>query len=604
MANFNVTTLLGYSLKKEYVGTMNYRNVITLNVETLHRTSTDPRYDINNYTGNNVPIQDYEAAEIFQKNITPIILNGNGFGVGRVISISEPRGINYDENGLTFWKRNVTIELYEAGDSSNIPNSAQNTFYARLKDVIFDPQIISLSEDFSFTDDEQGVLGYTQTINIACADVLNEESPNDKESTGVYKARDLAQKLIESEVNFGFAGNLSLLAGKPGKKTYSTNVDVINGSVSITKTFTSFFVKTPASYSFQVQDDGSITISETVALTNKNLAQKSNEISNIISILNNVLDGSYSRCRVYFNAYKAQIFTSSNVDDLVEDSENIHLITNQRSFDEKSQQYVQTSVYSNARNLRVNFVLEINQSISSDETGIVTISENADFVNKAFKIKSNDTSFLGSNYFGVGSTVKTVIDSEMTNALVRAQNLYKLYYDTASTPSLKLLNSSRKASIRGKTFGYSCSFTNDSSLLKSNGINQVTSVINVNLPKKISNSYIVPGIINQKVFVQESEQSTVGEMSISQKARLTRNNSNKNPDLVSKPTSSIQTMYSNCLLTLLNRLTGFGGGSPNNFVVRKVTFSYNSSREVNVSVTINYLVAATRGGPKTNLYSN
>lgn len=604
MANFNVTTLLGYSLKKEYVGTMNYRNVITLNIETLHRTNTDPRYNIDIYTGNFDSLSDYENAEIFQKNIQPIILNGNGFGIGRVISVSEPRGIDYNENGLTFWKRIITLELYEAGDSLNIPNSSVNTFYARLKDVLFDPQISNLTEDFSFTDNEQGVLGYTQTVTVACADFLEMESPNTKENTGVYKAREIAQKLIESEVNFGFAGNLSLLTGKSGKKTYSTEVDVINGTVSITKTFISFFVKTPATYSFQLQEDGSITISESVVLTNKNLAQKSSDISDIISILNNVVNSSYNRCRTYFNAYKAQILTSSSVDDLIEDHENVHLITNQRSFDERSQQYVQTTVYSNARNLRVNFSLEINQSISVDEKGITTVSETADFVNKAFKIKANDTTFLGANYFGSGSTVKTMIDGEMTNALTRAQNLYKLYYDSLNTPSLKLLSSSRKASIRGKNFGYSCVFTNDSSLIKVNGINQVQSVINVNLPKKISNSYIVPGITNQKVFVQESNQSTIGEMTINQKAQLKRSNSNKTPDLVLKPISQIQTMYSNCLLTLLNKLTGFGGGSPNNFVVKKVTFSYNSLREVDVSVVINYLVAATRGGPKNNLYSN
>ena len=37
MPNFNITTILGYSLKKEYSGTMNYRNVITIDVEALDK---------------------------------------------------------------------------------------------------------------------------------------------------------------------------------------------------------------------------------------------------------------------------------------------------------------------------------------------------------------------------------------------------------------------------------------------------------------------------------------------------------------------------------------------------------------------------------------
>ena len=30
MANFNITTVLGYSAKKEYIGSLNFRNIITL----------------------------------------------------------------------------------------------------------------------------------------------------------------------------------------------------------------------------------------------------------------------------------------------------------------------------------------------------------------------------------------------------------------------------------------------------------------------------------------------------------------------------------------------------------------------------------------------
>ena len=75
MPNFNITTILGYSLKKEYSGTMNYRNVITIDVEALFKTTESSVYD------NILPIPaDYVNPEVYQNSLTPISLNNNGFG--------------------------------------------------------------------------------------------------------------------------------------------------------------------------------------------------------------------------------------------------------------------------------------------------------------------------------------------------------------------------------------------------------------------------------------------------------------------------------------------------------------------------------------------
>ena len=183
MANFNVTTLLGYSVKKEYTGIFNYRNVVTLTVETLHRTNTDPRYDLGT-------LNEYDAPDIYKHSNTPIVLNDTPFGVGRIVSISEPRSENFDQNGLKFWKRIITFEIYEIGDSSNLPTSTPetNNFFNRLKETIFNPRIISLSETFSFSDAEDSNLGYTQTVSVSCADEIAEGSPSDNTKTGTYLA--------------------------------------------------------------------------------------------------------------------------------------------------------------------------------------------------------------------------------------------------------------------------------------------------------------------------------------------------------------------------------------------------------------------------------
>ena len=101
-------------------------------------------------------------------------------------------------------------------------------------------------------------------------------------------------RLQEAERRVTIARRLGTTSGrdrlyvKAGKKTFSTDVDVINGTVTITKTFASFLVKYPATYSFAVQDDGSINISESITFKNKDLATRVDLIGGIISILDNV----------------------------------------------------------------------------------------------------------------------------------------------------------------------------------------------------------------------------------------------------------------------------------------------------------------------------
>ena len=594
MPNFNITTILSYSLKKEYIGTMNYRNVVTIVVETIHKTDSTNAYDSTLTIPN-----DYSYAEVYQNSSTPISLNGNGFGLGRVISISEPRSVNFDENGLVFWKRNITIELYEAGDNTNTPNDAANTFYARLKDNLFDSRIREISEDFNFTDDEEGNLGYTHTVSVSCDDFVASGSPNNSTQTGVYLAKQKAQSLIESEVNFGYLGSLANLYGKAGKKTFSTDIDVINGTVSITKTFTSFLVKYPATYSFAVQDDGSINISESITFKNKDLATKVDSIGSIVSILDNVKANAFARCQGYFNVYKLFITNDQAVDILSASA--ISLLSINRTFNEESQEYSQQMVFSNARNLRNNFTLEIDQNISSDGKGITTITENANFVSK-LKKQNNENNISQPS---INSTIRGYIDSEQANSLSRAVNLYNKYYKLAISAPLKLINSTRTLSSNGKAFGYSVTFNNDPNFVRDGVINTINSKINSTIPKKIVKTYIVPGYLNSKnIFSQENEQSSPGSLSVTQSVVLKRNDSNKTPDLVSKPTDAINSVYNRCLLTIFNRLTGFGLGDPKNFIINSASFSYNSSRSLEMTVSITYFIAANKFGPKTTLYTN
>ena len=576
---------------------MNYRNVITIEVEALFKTTESSAYLTDP--------ADYVYPEVYQNSLTPISLNGNGFGLGRVISFSQPSSVNFDENGLKLWKRKITIELYEVGDNSNTPNDAANTFYARLKNNLFDSRIREITEDFNFTDDEGGNLGYTHTVTVACVDLITSGSPNNNTEAAVYLARQKAQALIESEVNFGYLGNLANLYGKAGKRTFSTDVDVINGRVTIIKTFTSFLVKYPATYSFAVQDDGSINISESITFKNKDLATRVDLIGGIKSILDNVKDGAFTRCQGYFNVYKLFITKGENVDSLSASS--ISLFSVNRTFNEESQEYVQQISFSNARNLRNTYTIEIDQSISCDNKGIFTITENANFISKSKKQNGTDLPFL-TPVSGV-SYVKNTLQAEQEQSIIRAIKLYNKHNksnisENPNITPLKLISCNRSASSNGKKFGYSVSFSNDPSFIRDGIINTINSKLNATVPKKIVKTYIVPGYLNSKnIFSQENDQSSPGTLSVNQSVTLKRNENNKTPNLVNRPTSAINSVYNRCLLTLYNRLSNFGLGDPTKNIINSVSFSYNSSRKLEMSASINYFVAANKFGPNQTLYT-
>ena len=752
----NITTVLSYTLKNEFIGTINRRSIATVEAEIIYHTaprvgtynqSNTPIAGANNttyylitittanphncnagqliyvnFTGvtsgaaapangnysvvtvvsnsqiqisiasaansigtviiNDMPlIDDYSYPLVYQKSIIPITLNEYPFGSGRVISISEPRSLNFDENGLQFWKKNITLEIELIGNvTGSVPNTASNTFYARLNDVLQDRTIREISEDFNFTDDESGNLGYTHTVSVSCDETYDAES-GQVISDAVSSAKLQAAKLIESEVDFGYIGNLANLYGKAGKRTFATDVDVTNAKVTITKTFTPFLFSYPAKYSFSVQDDGSIDISESMTFKNKDLATKVNLIGGIKSILDNAKNGAFTRCKSYFDVYKifitkgnqsvdnfsvenyvftttsniaagsnivnvastiglsvGQVLTKTsgsgvfganpvvlNIINATSFTVNVNHITTgnvvfnvqvgtislisvNRTFDEESQEYSQQITFSNSRNLRSTYTVEINQTISCDGKGVFTIDEDGSLISKSKKQNGTELPFLAPG--ASSSYVKDTLKTEQGQSIFRAIKLYNTHNGTSISANpdvtpLKLISYSRTGSSNGKEFSYSVSFSNDPSFIRDGTINTINSKMNASMPKKIVKTYIVPGYLNKNnVFSQENDQSSPGSLTITQSIVLKRTESNKTPDLVNKPTSAITSAYNRCLTTLYNRVSNFGLGDPNNLIINSLSFSYNSSRGLEMNVGSIYFVAANRFGRDLNLYQN
>lgn len=577
--NINATTLLSYDIKKEYVGALNFRNVITMEVETLHLADTNPSNGIPRY--NLAELDGYNDINIYTGNVQ---INGQPFDNARVVSVSEPRSIDVKESGLTFWKRVVTLEFYENGDSSSVPASDTSTpkFYNRLAENLFDKNISSISEEFSFSDGAEGTLEFSHTVTVSCIDdFLSNPTPSQR---GVAKAKQIAQKLIESEVNFGFIGNLNSIYTKgAGKRRYSENVDVVNGSVSITKTYSSSLsARAPITYDFQVNEVGDIIVSETVELKNEEPAKSVDALVKLKTYASNIQSGAYLRCLQYFNAYSALVNQQKH-------PLKTNLISIVRGFDERNQVLTQTVTYTNSIGLSSLYAVEINNQLSVDKVGNSTLTETAQFTRNSNKIVSTE---IGAFY----NSYQAYIQFELGRMTARLQNLYKKVFNTVTNPTLYLVSTRRTCGSHSKRLSYSYVYTTNPAMRKNSLYANPVKSISVNRPRKKVNSFIVPGT---KTFVtQELPQSDLGSISFEFTAKSIRTDANSNATKVVRPYSAIKKMFDEGLLDVFTFMIKEGQGNSDKFFINAASYSYNSEREIKVRLEATYWEDFTRIGAK------
>lgn len=580
MASITCQKLLGYSYKKEYAGSYNHRNVVTLNLETLHPTNATPRYNLSEFSN-------YEEI---------IIINDKNLGKGRVISVSEPRSADFQENGLQFWKRNITVEIYYAGDSTQMPADADNTFYSRLNNII-NARISSVSENFEFNNQEDGNVSYSHTVSVTCSSEFIEGQNSAQE--GVAEAKRVAQLLIASSVDFGYLTGLNIYNSANGKNLFSEEINIIEGTVSITKTFIPSNIRTPISYSFNIDSEGIIEIRESVVFKNKEKAQVASAISTLLSDGDIFINSSFPRCNSIFGIYKEFIDkpTSPDVDGL--QNQSLNLISIVKSFNEQSQELSLEITFNNSRSLRAAYLAEILQVLALGKNGIVSCTENANFTLKASK---SEASLVYPVYdqFSLASSMKSILDSEQINAKTRILKFCNENFPSAnySANSLKITSSSRSFDSNGKQFSYSIAYTTDTSIKQDNDFVSINCEINFSKPQKNIQSYVIPG--TTKPFLHEGNQSTLGTANISLRGKLKRIESNKNSDKLYKPKKQIINLYNMGLINLITRLSSIGLGDPNKFIVTGVNYSYNSERDLNVSISVSYWLPINRLGKLGN----
>ena len=114
---FTTAYIVGVDRNSEYFGerTAQYRTVDSISVEG-YIDSRSANEDFKGVRQTLSSIQDNFVDPLNNANVCEeIIINGSGFGTGRVVSIEFPASNSVDENQVTIGKYNAQIEIYNSG---------------------------------------------------------------------------------------------------------------------------------------------------------------------------------------------------------------------------------------------------------------------------------------------------------------------------------------------------------------------------------------------------------------------------------------------------------------------------------------------------------
>jgi len=114
---FTTAYILGVQRRNDYFGdsTAQYRSVDTISIEGY----IDVRSSNSDYKGVRQAldqIDSYVAASAGQSVTENIIINGTGFGTGRLLTINFPASTATDENQILYGKYTADIEIYNSGN--------------------------------------------------------------------------------------------------------------------------------------------------------------------------------------------------------------------------------------------------------------------------------------------------------------------------------------------------------------------------------------------------------------------------------------------------------------------------------------------------------
>ena len=418
--NFNNASLLGFKKTNQFLN-------------SNFRFGSRVEYEIEGYfidLQNDIGVSGLvSASEFFRTGLQdyqPIILNGNDFGKGRVLSFS-----NNDANSLQYSTYNLSIEGFQSGNLSNLSGK----YYSGLAPLVTGNTILEspylledFSEDFNINRDGDQ-FSYTHSINIKYA------SGDGVIITPIQRAKGLATEIFQTvEPPF------ELLDSFPGAvdEKFNESYDLANNSVSISRkfsTYTSGFEKYSVKHSqnFTKQADGIISVSENGSIKTKSFSIE----VDLSEAIKSEISGSYGRCSETYLAYGNSSALPSGA------------VSTSQSIDNFAGEANYTISFNDAdSNYGENYIL--NSTLSMQRLGdIMQISEQASIL-------------------GRGDSEAEKMQNSVNGYNIEKENVfgrcYSFYQERGGIKDLSLEDCSYTKKTNGSSIDYDYTFSDDSSI--------------------------------------------------------------------------------------------------------------------------------------------
>jgi hypothetical protein len=541
MAGLNCDLLFSYTNRKEYVGVLNFRNVIAMQVQRVFDASAGVG---TGFSG--VP-------SLITGGYTGLVVNGVDFGSGRITAFSNPTSTDIRENGRHLWKQVVSFEFYQSGDSGNLSG-----FFSGLNSGYIS-NLQAFDEQFSFEMSPDGDYQYSHSASIKCVDDITGAT------SGYIFAQRIASGLLASTPPFGYIDvvHSGFYTGAVGRRIYSETVSIFDGAVSFEEKFaiqSRDFLKHAVAF-----ENGFMNITETLMMRHSGVSTVSGAMTNnefnINTRYSTNFAGAYTRCNSLYSTYNTVMGTDVYASNLSTQPLQITKV-----FDERAQELTYTVVYTNNPNMSPSgYTLDREQVITENSAGTVQAVENATLT--AFNSKD--------------SSLQTMLISGVNGELSGVQTRFSPYYSNIN--NLKKESEAKTISAFGKKGSYTVSFTSDASLYNDGTFLTKTFNIQDNLPIRIHTPYLIIG--RATPLVHNPGQTELGTVVCSVAAILVRP-TGFSPNSPYKPLSVLNQLFTEALnKALLTASTK----SPTDTFATKVSYEYDSNLNIQATVELQYL---------------
>jgi len=515
------TGLLGYSVKKEYLGNaLQHREIETLTLE-IYGTDTLNKADLSSYLKTTIA----SAVNAFSGDVN-------------ITSLSVPISQESKENNIRFCKYTTTAEIRRTGNflgsHSGEFSSDESEYYpgpSGIKFIItgYFKYLEEFGESFSFATKEDGSKDYSHSINLTLRS-------GDSNKTTKTLAQEISSALFASDKLitgisgfsfYGFTGALQNYGDSSISKNYFTETyDLLKNTFIFEKkkelapnnlgTYTHNITR-----SLDMGEDGIVNVGENLRIVGRmSFSQAEDGFEELYS-------GSYDRCNASLQNWTKQ-FGSSKIDSLMNEPIDVSKTLNIPALTIES-----VIKFSNDKSWLSKYRKEVTTTLDRNEAGYIDITDSIKYV----VLQPKQPNFLnliietGVAIAGVSSNDKTVfqiVTGEKILSNARCQNMYVNcgYYNPKFQSSGVCLSSDYEFPTRGKSFGANFKYTTNpiyKTILDGvEGFRIIDVKVSDTKPTDIFNEIKIINRPTNKSVIDYGYQSTEGKINVSLEATLER----------------------------------------------------------------------------------